>query len=409
MSVNRDPTSQWQKDIYASLQDHYSQPLPSSDRGGLFGRSVFGFLSQTFGMPGLNVGGYNLGLSPNIVDDAIRIGKGLATDAIFGALFPKEDRNKITDRYNQLLEKSGYLKFNFRKDGYRDLILPFYENPSIKESRKADYARNKIMNRTEPIRLWTGSEPVVYKVDFSLTLPHLVEFAIYHSEQYFGEFVQKMEGPLKNYSNTLKEDFVNSGKDRGVTDKAVEKSGMFAPSVPLGDLGFEHSRHQIGNPVDSTAKAAQGTINYNESVASHREERIVKFVIFMVDLIRNSIVGSVRGPEDTQPLPQTGPPIVELKFGTMYAGIPCIATNYSLKYDERAGYHNYSMLPRKIDISLTLESFHQSLIEGDSSVGGALHASPGWNTTFDVPSIEGQTTEGTSPAAEPSQKGFIFK
>ena len=57
----------------------------------------------------------------------------------------------------------------------------------------------------------------------------MVQFAIYHSEQYFGEFVQKMEGPLKNYSNKMGEDFEKSGKDRGVTDAAVAKAGGIDP------------------------------------------------------------------------------------------------------------------------------------------------------------------------------------
>ncbi len=48
----------------------------------------------------------------------------------------------------------------------------------------------------------------------------------------------------------------------------------------------------------------------------------------------------------------------------MYSNIPTIASNYNISIDENAGYDVVSLLPRRINISLTLNE-----ILDDTSVG----------------------------------------
>jgi len=43
----------------------------------------------------------------------------------------------------------------------------------------------------------------------------------------------------------------------------------------------------------------------------------------------------------------------------MYNNSPFVATNYSITFDGKSGYEELSLLPRVIQIKLTLESFNQ--------------------------------------------------
>ena len=52
--------------------------------------------------------------------------------------------------------------------------IPFYENPKIRETRKAGYNRTNIFKRNEPIRLWTGTGASLFEVEIRYTLPHMV-------------------------------------------------------------------------------------------------------------------------------------------------------------------------------------------------------------------------------------------
>jgi len=51
--------------------------------------------------------------------------------------------------------------------------IPIYENPKIRESKKAGYNRTNIFKRNEPIRLWVGSTALVLDVEIKYTLPHM--------------------------------------------------------------------------------------------------------------------------------------------------------------------------------------------------------------------------------------------
>ena len=51
--------------------------------------------------------------------------------------------------------------------------LPFYENPIITESRKANYASTPIFLRNEPVRLFTGAQAREFKVDVHYSIFHM--------------------------------------------------------------------------------------------------------------------------------------------------------------------------------------------------------------------------------------------
>ena len=55
--------------------------------------------------------------------------------------------------------------------------------------------------------------------------------------------------------------------------------------------------------------------------------------------------------------PIYGPPIIRLNHGIMYQNVPCICTDYSIGWNETAGYDLQTLLPRQLTISLKLEEF----------------------------------------------------
>lgn len=394
MAVKRDPTSEWMKGIDDQISDHHSQPLPRSG-GGMFGRSAFGFLTQTFGgfLPRIpTVGGMSLGIGPDILDQLERQGKGVLANTILGGIFRSEQIKQVSDRFNQLLELKGGFKFVYGTGswsaGHLKMELPFYENPNVTETRKANYAVNKIVNRSEPIRLWTGAEARQIKVDFTMTLPHIAEFAIKQKSDHFknikGSPMQDA-ATLENYRKSLKAKL----KELNFPDPRSKGLGG-APAMPASQGipgGFDNKvRDFLGMGGDEgTQGLSKNILGYNDSSEAQAEAELAFYIQQSIDTIRSSVMGSVGGG------PQYGPPRVYFSYGTMYRSYPVIVTNYEIKFPStKAGYHNMSMLPRQIDITLTLEGYHQNLGPGQTNSGGSIVPAEGWDTFFSLESAEGR-------------------
>jgi hypothetical protein len=99
--------------------------------------------------------------------------------------------------------------------------------------------------------------------------------------------------------------------------------------------------------------------------------KLVDLVIFWINLIRSSIKNNSQN--TTQ-----GCPIVRLTHGVMYNNIPCLVENYSIRVVEEAGYDVQTLLPKQLEVSLSLvenrvgnfgEFEATKLVDGDNHVG----------------------------------------
>ena len=379
MSIGRDPLSDYQRSLGESIENHRAQDLPSGGNN-LFGRSVFGFLSQTFGgmLPRVpSVGGMSLGIGPDIGDQLKRQGVGLATNSIIGAIFgtggPKFER----DRINQLLEDKGFVGFHFDDNQDLSFTIPFFENPKISESRDAKYANNEIMNRNEPWRLWTGASPRKVKVDFSITKPHVQSFTDGALEALATDFQSNIRG-----GKNLKQDFqfyirgeqnLRSEFAKEIRPGPVDQFGQQSVwgSDRLAASRFD-SDEDFTVPMSSHNPAAAQDAFFAASELSTVHDKVWLHIMTSLQSVRAGVVRS----NSNETL--NGPPTLRLKFGGMFHETEkYILKSYGVKYDERAGYEESSLglLPRKIDISLTLESFSQGIGENDSILNP-----PGWDT-----------------------------
>ena len=343
MSTLNDPLSDWHKSLYRKIKAHRSQPLTHEDVG-MFGNSTFGFITQAlnFKLPRIpTVGGLSLGLGPDMFDQAKRQLKGLATNWLIGGLFRQEHYSYVDDRINQYMEENGYLRFIFGDD---EFLLPFFENPSITASRNANYSDVPIMNRNEPWRIWTGASPEKVDISFNITLPHIMQFAIkYASEPYMKDFY-----PSDGYEE----------QHRELTEKnwALQSADF---TVPQFREYLESREYEVSS-------------GFNEFPAERSNDddyEMTKYVSHMIDLIRASVIGSA---EKTY---VAGPPPVKLKFGTLYDEAPFVVKSYNLKFDGiKEGYHNETLLPRRIKVRMSLESLHQA----------PENALPGWDSVLHI-------------------------
>ena len=113
---------------------------------------------------------------------------------------------------------------------------------------------------------------------------------------------------------------------------------------------------------------------------SNQWARLHSLIHFIINDIRNSVMS-------TSQMPVKGPPIVDLKWGSMYDFVPCIVTDYRLQPVEDAGYDTKSLTAQRLRVSLSLEEFRNinGNLWGDPEVGGNL---PGWDDVLNLGTMD---------------------
>ena len=87
----------------------------------------------------------------------------------------------MTNRHiiNRALSERSKLMFYFPMpqtgDSYYTVELPFFENVSIKESKKARYQKYSLISRSSNLYSYLGADSRMLDITFNITLPHLLE------------------------------------------------------------------------------------------------------------------------------------------------------------------------------------------------------------------------------------------
>jgi len=328
------------------------------------------------------------------------------TDADFNKAYVSQnkDRGEINAKLgavekfqlNQALEKRGGIRFNYaptqESSVTKKVWLPFYENPTITESRKANYATTKIYLRNEPVRLYTSSEARKFKVDVHYSLIHMA--AMLGTEDIMGMF--SLDGDETAYRDTIAvakyiEETVS--RDTNSTSTAVSDASLAAQSYERGvtEDGPWGPNRWWKNPSQSS----QGSNRWNFALmwvmrntpqwVNHH-----KIIQKVINNVRSSVIGTAQ-------MPVKGPPIVELKWGTMYDFTPCIITDYKIQPVENAGYDSKSLTAQRLKISLSLEEMRNINGNqwGNPQIGGDL---PGWDSIQQLGSIDPVPTDSVRNA-----------
>ena len=295
-----------------------------------------------------------------------------------------------TERFqiNQALEKRGGLRFKYAPTNEYKMTrvewIPFFENPMISESRKANYASQKIFLRNEPVRLYTGSEARKFKVDIHYSLIHMAYMV---GQQDITE--------LFSMNNTRGDAYRDVVAINTYLQDVLERDTNSAPGNPPGGASkLVSDMNERGNVVDGpwgpnrwwkdTTQSRQGSNYWNFALlwVARTSPHWLRYNALMQKII-NNIRSSVIG---TQQMPVKGPPIVELKWGTTYDFTPCIITDYKIQPIEAAGYDTKSLTAQRLKVTLSLEEF--------VNVNGNLQGKPvpttprGWDNIFETSRID---------------------
>ena len=260
---------------------------------------------------------------------------------------------------------------------YYVVELPFFENVAIKESKKARYQKYSMISRSSNLYSYMGADSRVLNLTFNISLPHLLEE---HPEITMDKYISYMQD--KDNLELEKQKFLEPYKTKSIPNGMAFKLGTdYTKSLATdsakqvlnslesrsGSLTVEDKEHigarygleqlalsQIAQDSGSVTVDrpntgfAQNAIEYNET--QQLKYRIIDLIIYWTNIIRSSVVNYSKNPI-------YGPPVIRLRHGILYQDIPCICTDYSISYNEAAGYDLDTLLPRQLKITLKLEEF----------------------------------------------------
>ena len=258
---------------------------------------------------------------------------------------------------------------------YTRISMPFFENPMIKENKRARYKKYSMISRSSNLYSYMGADSRQFSLDFFITLPHLLD---QHRDIVKDKYMTLKFNPKQSYSKGGIEKYKSESasitehfKKGKVQDSA--KQVLLSPwalkGITPSELEYLKSRYNIEHPSPLLGKLQDGFANYkankaslqqgqdiNEPVVNTTDESLVNrlnlidIIIYWVNIIRSSVVNNTDNPI-------YGPPIIRLNHGIMYQDVPCICQNYSISHEENAGYDLDTLLPRRLKITMKLEEF----------------------------------------------------
>jgi len=284
--------------------------------------------------------------------------------------------NPIYPKVDPQLHRQAKLVFKFPNPGspgkYFTRTCPFFENPTIKESRSANIVKYNPIGRAGTLMGYTGAKSRTFSITFELTLPHIM---------FLSQGFPAEKAPSDLTKEEQKEMFFIPTGDRTSLRSSNRQysfdafSDLWLKDFSTGDTPFPD------NPTEE-AKALHNQYGDNlgfpgiadgqlPNQAKYYREAVM-LITYWSNLIRSSVLNYA-------PNPAVGPPIIYLTFGMLYQKVPTIAEKYSFTIDDKAGYDVVTLLPRKINISLSLEEIRTNAGAGYAEGGQLVNTNlRGW-------------------------------
>ena len=98
-------------------------------------------------------------------------------------------------------------------DSYYVIELPFFENVTVKEAKKARYQRYSLISRSSNLYSYLGADSRTIDVSFNLSLPHILEE---HPEVNLDKYVSYMQD--KDNLELEKQKFLEPYKAQSLPD-----------------------------------------------------------------------------------------------------------------------------------------------------------------------------------------------
>ena len=290
---------------------------------------------------------------------------------------------------------------NVGGDDYTVVELPFFENISINERKKARYKKYSLISRSSNLYSYLGADSRQFNLNFHLTLPHIIEGGAYLTRSIMnptaGEVNSSYEkarfsspdaspGEVseKSPATRLTNKYITAAGMRDTAHMILTQPGadkMFSPEyrsylaqrfgVSLFDA-FAHDTLPIASLEGGSEPITYSMASHESdtdplSVRLRREIRreqaldierlkMIDLIIYWVNIIRTCVTNNTENP-------LYGPPVLRLTHGIMYQNIPCICLDYKIDWEENMGYDLDTLLPRRIKIGLRLEEFRTGNFE----------------------------------------------
>lgn len=268
--------------------------------------------------------------------------------------------DKVSDRK---LEERSFLMFEFHED-QRELplrrILPFFENPDIEETRRSNYIRYQPVSRNSTLLAYAGAESRIINLNFSITLPNVIEFYDTIFSNYVSKYRSKSElrglflkkGSFQTFDPKAEKGNAQDFEDF-FFDKDINRVDIAAPKTTTEQSQIFQNNNNPKSPLNplsllTVQPAIAAAIVTNDIEVNRTRQRIIDTIMYWVNMIRSSSLNNAKNPT-------MGPPIIRVNHGILYQDTPTVCLDYKINYNESAGFDLKTLLPRRIEVSMSLQ------------------------------------------------------
>jgi len=270
---------------------------------------------------------------------------------------------------NRKLHQKSRLHFHYDKgNGHRAIVrLPFFENILVEETKSARWKKFQVVSRSSDLYAYLGADSRKLSLTFSMTLPHIQDLIDNIGVASYIDYDVSPEDPKGEFQKpTPPKTTATALYDAIESNDVSTEEATFQELIdgkPLYNTEAAFSINTIGGMpfIDPTAATINDTVENIENTKSFNSNKLLDTVMFWINTIRSCVSNNAK---DTS----LGPPIIRLTHGVMFNDVPCIATSVSITSDPMAGFDKKTLLPRKIDVTMSLEEFRMGDL-GDYNPG----------------------------------------
>ena len=270
------------------------------------------------------------------------------------------------------LERNSFLIWKYyANDGVPfQQSMKFYENIKVSERGKTRYSTQSPIGRNSSVFVYMGTESRSFRVQFNLTLPHILEHSyIEPSDTFFGRLAAKAKAKADYFTylgsgTRFTGGSPGNGKDAGALIEYFDR--RYSSYLSQQEI-FELIKKVLeGGAIPSTAETPR--------------KSAVKTLINFLCMIRSSTLTH-------QKQPHYGPPVIRLNHGIGVGNIPCICDGYTIDFDGDAGYDQKTLLPNVIKVSMDLKEVRitpkgQGSFNAVGPEGGSGDFEAGWDSSI---------------------------
>ena len=257
-------------------------------------------------------------------------------------------------------------------------IIPFFENPIIKESQTPRYMNYAVVGRASNLFAYLGSDSRRLDVSFNMTLPNVRQVStglVSTWDTPPSKLMKKREILMKSMDYGEKEEAADLA-----IDKSLGKGGGVAEKL---DTDYHNVVLNDEEKLLAAAMSATSPIYAPGSDGAKVRRRSINQIASLVALIRSTVINNSTNIA-------LGPPLVRLDWGILYRDVPCVCKGYNIQVNDKAGYDKRTLLPRVLTVNMQLEEVRKLHSAGAPITKDNI---AGWEVLFTDPAIPGLTMD----------------